>query len=317
MGNDDDRLNKKRRKINQIQEKQELCNGEDDDRKESFDALLDWTSKQGRILTAEGKYIQFYKPNTFQEDELPHYHLMNHSLDEAFELFQKGMNRFGPQSDKCRNVVCGAFKRTLFNGLFEHSTDRDERVFNVQTNTLFVDIRIPVLRDAALLTMKTDEEDKTENTTYEDYSNEELRILSRQHAFAGFTVQAKEGIRFNCTRHHCIDWNFIPKVSSARPRPNKWWVELNDDKSIWTEWAFATDSNNQHYYMERWERLPKDEFRMQNQFVLALRRPKGSTRDGIIVIVGQHLIMVIYYVYGVLIIIVYVQLSSQIVDRML
>jgi hypothetical protein len=72
-----------------------------------------------------------------------------------------------------------------------------------------------------------------------------------------------------CTRHHCIDWNY---VGTPRPRPNKWWVEMHPDKDIWKEWAYATDDHGQHYYMERWERLDAGTPTEQ----LALRRQQGG-----------------------------------------
>ena len=177
-------------------------------------------------------------------------------------------------------------------GEWEHSTGDDERVFNVQTNTLFVDIRIPVHRDACLNNPECDEVTK-------------VRILSRQHAFAGFTVQSQYQYKSNnmedrngddvqkkkfqcfsrtcCTRHHCIDWNYVPNCSQPRPRPNKWFVEMRKGThDVWKEWAFGENEHGQHYYMERWERLDSYE----NKFILALRKKRGSLIDGVLVIVG-------------------------------
>ena len=265
-------------------------NDVDNTRSVMLSELLDWTRKQGRILTAEGKYVNFYPSNSFEQSELPHFHLMNCTTYEAFKKFRASMNNYEKTPENLRNVVCGVWKRPLFMGIWEHSSDHEETVYNIQTNTLFVDIRIPNLRDD--LVTKVSNFDRNENYhSLNFFSNADLKILSRQHAFAGYTIQGSISGRTYCTRHHCIDWNFIPNLSDPRPRPNKWWVEMSPDYKLWKEWAFATDSNNQHYYVERWERLSGDDYDKCDQFVLAMRCVKDSLRDGIVVIVGVSLIL--------------------------
>jgi len=74
-----------------------------------LDSLLDWTNKQGRILTAEGKYLNYFTEDMFQESELPHYHLVKGTTHEAFEQF--GRERGDEKLD-----VCGAWTRPLFLG---------------------------------------------------------------------------------------------------------------------------------------------------------------------------------------------------------
>lgn len=89
----------------------------------------------------------------------------------------------------------------------------------------------------------------------------ELRLFARRHAFAGYTrVEpvtspsvdaanlyggggeehgAEQHGRLEgsvATRHHCIDWNY---VGEARPRPNKWRVEMGPGGDVWKEWGFA------------------------------------------------------------------------------
>eukprot|EP00594_Rhizosolenia_setigera_P006591 CAMPEP_0178951972 /NCGR_PEP_ID=MMETSP0789-20121207/7533_1 /TAXON_ID=3005 /ORGANISM="Rhizosolenia setigera, Strain CCMP 1694" /LENGTH=262 /DNA_ID=CAMNT_0020632925 /DNA_START=384 /DNA_END=1169 /DNA_ORIENTATION=- len=156
-------------------------------------------------------------------------------------------------------------------------------------------------------------------------TNFELRMYARQHAFAGFTCMDYEhrdrrryddsagihSIDMVCTRHHVIDWNYIP--GHPRNRPNKWFVECcipptteNNDKkkdislppvNVWKEFSYARDDFDQHYYYERWERLPGDDY--GKGFVLAMRKAKPNNdtiatmndknfRDGIVVIVGDH-----------------------------
>lgn len=84
-----------------------------------------------------------------------------------------------------------------------------------------------------------------------------------------------------CTRFHCIDWNF---VGVPRPLPNKWWVEMAQDKQKWKEWVYATNEDGQYYYCEHWQRLERGD---SNEVTLALRKsPSAEEPDGILVVVG-------------------------------
>jgi hypothetical protein len=233
-------------------------------------ALLDWTAKQGRILTCDGKATSFYTKDRgypFEEEELPHHHLISQNTAIAFSAWAS--------NEKVHNPVCGAFYRPLFVGGFEHSTDKDEISFNVQTNTLFIDMRIPRLGQSILKGVDS----------FSSMSDEQIQLFARRHAFSGYTRMQHENNRPVCTRHHCIDWNF---VGVPRPRPNKWYVEMNSCGNTWKEWAYAKDDFQQHYYWERWERLKRDG--KGNGLVLAMRKEKteGDDRDGIIVVVGDH-----------------------------
>lgn len=229
---------------------------------------LSWTSKQGRILTGNGRATELYcaeRGFPFVECDLPHYRLLKH--DTSFS--DLSLSPFSP--------ICGAWWRSYFVGGWECSTWREETVFNVQTNSLFVDLRIPTTRNVVLTSTAT---------CLEDYTNKQLRYFARQHVFGGLSIVSKEKGRDVCVRHHVLDWNF---VGTPRPRPNKWWIEPCD-KSVkkWKEWAYATDEYGQHYYCEQWERLPGGE---ANDTVLALRKERQSQNDdedGILVVVGNH-----------------------------
>ena len=85
-----------------------------------------------------------------------------------------------------------------------------------------------------------------------------------------------------CVRHHAIDWNFVGK---PRSRPNKWRIEMREDRNVWKEWAFAKDEHGQHIYMERWERLAGD-----GGARVALRLAEGPTGvgDAFVVVIGDH-----------------------------
>mmetsp|Transcript_18551 Transcript_18551/g.28849 ORF Transcript_18551/g.28849 Transcript_18551/m.28849 type:complete len:379 (+) Transcript_18551:231-1367(+) len=240
------------------------------EQRNKLDALLDWTSKQGRILTAGGLANNFTPLSSFVPTDLPHHHLEDKSTHAAFRDFKA-------RTGNRKNLVCGAWDRALFQGAFEHSSNLEEAVFNIQTNTLFVDIRIPLLRDEII-----------KNNASDTYPRrpDDVRILSRQHAFAGYTLQEYEAGRPVCTRHHCIDWNFVPNLSVPRSIPNRWWVQMDDTCNVWKEWAYGRDEHGQHYYCERWERL-EDDCRGDG-FVLALRKSEECDRDGILVVVGNH-----------------------------
>ena len=224
---------------------------------------LAWSHKQGRILTANGKALELYTEQRgfpFEKDELPHYHLAGGNTHQVFHSWLPI-----PSSP-----ICGAWKRTLFYGTWEHSTEDDEIVYNVQTNSLFIDLRIPTTRQQVL----------PENcTSLASLTDKELRLYARQHVFGGFSKITKERNREVCTRHHCVDWNY---VGTPRPRPNKWWIEMHPDNNVWKEWAYATDDYGQQYYMERWERLEGGAAEQR----LALRKKEGV--DGILVVVGDH-----------------------------
>lgn len=201
-------------------------------------------------------------------------------------------------SSRTKSPIIGAWKRPLFAGKLECTTEDDEEVYNVQTSTLFVDLRIPRCKPVRRwenagkqLAMNG----ATSRQILESFSNHDLRLYARQHVFGGFSALSLENGRSLCTRHHCIDWNYIP--GKPRPRPNKWYIERcakpdNSPFDVWNEWSYATDENGQCYYYERWERLPRDE--VGCGFRLALRKRKNRAdyasinEDGILVAVGDH-----------------------------
>ena len=224
--------------------------------------------------------------------ELPHYYL---ELGES-DIFQKWSREF--LSTGKTHPIIGAWKRPLFAGKWEHSTDEDEVVFNIQTSTLFIDLRIPRNKPVERwerLGKQLFMDGASSRRILESFSNNDLRLYARQHVFGGFSKLSSEHNRDLCTRHHCIDWNYIP--GKPRPRPNKWYIEgehrLNGEPyGCWIEWSYATDENGQSYYKERWERLRGD--KKKTGLRLALRRKNHidndgrSHGDGILVAVDDH-----------------------------
>eukprot|EP00294_Goniomonas_avonlea_P016420 CAMPEP_0114555278 /NCGR_PEP_ID=MMETSP0114-20121206/8664_1 /TAXON_ID=31324 /ORGANISM="Goniomonas sp, Strain m" /LENGTH=341 /DNA_ID=CAMNT_0001740393 /DNA_START=25 /DNA_END=1051 /DNA_ORIENTATION=+ len=220
--------------------------------------LLGWGSKQGHIVTGGGRLNDLFVPNRDYNHpvDLPHHHKMSGTTWEAFAQWLREGKRSA--------LAVGAWKRPVFVGGWEESSEDDTAVFNLQTPSFFVDLRFPKLRP-----------DYSRRSGFESLSLDELRALSRQHCFAGYCLVERN----IATRHHAIDWNYHPDF--PRPRPNKWRIEMKADRTSFKEWAFAKDEFGQAVYMERWERLAKGD-----GYCLALRR--RSEPDAILCVVGEH-----------------------------
>jgi hypothetical protein len=272
--------------------KSAYINDKDDDNNFTItrEKHLDWSNKQRRILTCNGMADSFYTHDRgfpFTDEELPHY-ILSKQFNCANPLYSHTVFKQWKENDKeqkRKKLICitpplrtsmslsivGAWKRPLFYGGFEHSTDVDETVINLQSSTLFIDLRIPVLSRNILFDINYVEKKSSCHAiqSIHDLTIEQLKYYGRQHIFAGYskiTRKDESSIRDldYCTRHHCIDWNY---VGISRTRPNKWFIEfpplatfptakMNSTRhDVWKEYSFATDSNQQHYYCERWERL--------------------------------------------------------------
>ena len=264
---------------------------------------LDWTRKQGRILTCGDRAEEYFSAErgfAFDETELPHHHLLQHS-NNTRAVFQSWKQEDEKKARTCS--IVGAWKRVLFYGGWEHTTDRDEDTFNLQTRTLFIDLRIPCSRRLLFL-------DTQQNIqSLQDLLPEQLRWYARQHIFSGYTRLSEDDLigRNNfdacCTRYHCMDWNFVGK---GRTRPNKWWVDLMPNPKgprehllansssnsrtapdVWKEWAYATDEHGHHYYCEQWQRWEEDAVASESTVVVALRK-RDDAGDGVFIVVGDH-----------------------------
>lgn len=228
--------------------------------------ILDWSSKQGRILVGGGLLNERQKPGRdFSEEELPHYLLRRGLCREVF-LRWRGNDE--------RGCITGAWKRPLFAGGWDESTELDTLAFNIQSPSLFVDLRIPVERPGHLAMKKG----------LEDCSLEDLRFLSRQHCFSGYSFPSEGWVY---TRHHAIDWNYHP--SFPRPRPNKWRAEMNaSNKMSFKEYSTTLDTHQVPVYMERWQRFEGDSMGKKYFAAMCLTGAPGCERQSIFVIVGNH-----------------------------
>lgn len=222
----------------------------------------------------------------FDEYDLPHYHLSRKTTRQAVKHWLS--------TERRSHAITGCWKRPLFSGGWLESNTFDTEAYNFQTPSIFIDIRFPTIRPSNYLRSKT---------SLKYCSNLDLRILARQHCFAGYTlpetVKSNEGKRKQqlcCpllfTRHHFIDWNYYPNY--PRQTPNRWWIELKSDDTSYKEFSFARDANNVPVYFERWERLNHDSHGLK---YLALRKvlpcPFTSTqnvkylRESIFIVVGN------------------------------
>ena len=178
---------------------------------------MDWSAKQGHILTGAGVLEQIYTAPAFpfSEEELPHYHKLREGhIPRVFREWVQQGRRYP--------AVCGAWTRPLFVGGWDHSdntSDQGEDVFNLQTPSLFIDIRIPREMKSRLRNV----------TGFESLTTDELSIFARRHAFAGYSLVQEEDGEPVCVRHHAIDWNFVGKL---RSRPNKWRIEMREDGQV-------------------------------------------------------------------------------------
>eukprot|EP00053_Salpingoeca_punica_P006421 m.60791 g.60791 ORF g.60791 m.60791 type:complete len:398 (+) comp13682_c0_seq1:96-1289(+) len=207
----------------------------------------DWTARQGHILTGGGLASKCYVEGRDYKspDDLPHTHKI---AGTAFPVFLQWRRQ-----GKSNPLIVGAWSRPLFSGGWTEDSDKETAVVNIQTPSLFIDFRVPYSRPAAF----------ARRSGFDSLSMAELRVLARQHCFAGFSLVS--GSPPVCVRHHAIDWN-----PSPRRLPNKWRIQLKADGSTFKEYCFANDEHGQAVYMERWQRLDNGPY-------LALWRTPSTT----------------------------------------
>lgn len=233
---------------------------------------LKWSSNQSHILTGNGSLNSIILPGRdFRDVDLPHFLLLS---GQSWEIFSKWK-----ASNRQSTLITGAWARTIFTGGWSESSLRDTEAFNLQTPTIFIDLRFPISRPKFL----------SAYSKLSDLSLDDLQLLSRQHCFGGYTFPSKGDDDIPIfTRHHIIDWNYHPAY--PRPRPNRWWVDISDDRSSFKEYSVARDKFGVPLYFERWVRYSRDSIGTK---YLAFRRRSGceDTRDALLVVVGDHFAM--------------------------
>jgi hypothetical protein len=274
---------------------------------------LDWSDRQGRILTANGRAIAYWSAVPFEEADLPHYWLERGGTRQAFDEWNEARDRAprigGTGGEDHDAIIVGAWSRTVFFGEWDFSTRRDEHAYNLQSRTLFVDLRVPKSRRDVFGSAYGDRGSSSCIQSVRDMRRgEELRWHARQHVFAGFSRLTRAGpasagaagacrarggggpgagMAASCARHHCLDWNY---VGVRRPVPNQWWIQIRPgDPDVWREWAYPTNELGHHYYGEEWERLtPSAHWSGEKEGVVAFRKRASADEDGVLVVVGDR-----------------------------
>lgn len=226
--------------------------------------ILNWSSNQSHILTGDNLLsIAAVEGEDFTAEDLPHYHLTNSTTRMTFKRWMKEY--------RVSYSIVGCWSRPLFSGGWRESTNHDTVAFNFQSPSYFIDMRFCIHRRGLL----------SGATSLQTCSDTDLRILGRQHCFAGYSLPesfSAIGTRDMplFTRHHFIDWNYHPNF--PRKRPNRWWVEVNADGSSFKEFSFVRDANGIPVYFERWERRNEDS---SGQKYLVLRKNGGCPFDAL------------------------------------
>lgn len=257
-----------------------------------MESLLGWNTKQGKILTGGGVLEKLSLPKRdFNDSDLPHFHLKDRSTKKTFKEWRA--------NNKTSAAIIGAWSRPIFSGGYCESTASDTDAYNLQTPSIFIDMRFPRCRPTILLRSRK---------ALSNCSDEELRYLSRQHCFSGYSFPEDPSA---CspqvfTRHHVIDWNYHPY--HPRSRPNRWFIQVeevpkeskgsNDAmSSSFKEYSTIRDADQVPLYYERWARILP--IAKQSSKYLAIRRirecpiaaaaaGRKPERDAIFVVVGNH-----------------------------
>jgi hypothetical protein len=244
---------------------------------------------QGHIVTGGGLITLnscLYKD--FLPSDLPHYLLQNNLTEETFRRWKKANRR--------SFSIVGCWSRPIFAGGWQESSFNDTEAYNLQTPSLFIDMRFPLKRPTKLLSIKKD---------LNDCSSIDLRVLARQHCFSGYSLpetlpieqyplDTKEFPIF--TRHHVIDWNLHPQF--PRNRPNRWWIEVNDvnkeGKGSFKEHSIIRNkATNLPVYFERWARIPPYPHQRIKYFAARKLRRNVTDRDCVLIVTGMHFAIVI------------------------
>jgi hypothetical protein len=173
--------------------------------------------------------------------------------------------------------IAGAYTRPLMmrNGTFFVETEHDVNVVDIQTHSVFVDIRIRTDRDAQL-------ECNPPASSLSDYSLEQLAVLSHNHCFAGISVIDYDVLGYEgrpvCNRLHCYDW---APTNASRPN-NQWRIQTEFEKGGWVELGVSKDEHGQATYVEHWATIAGS----RDGPFLALRRGGDGERGAMLVVAG-------------------------------
>jgi len=248
--------------------------------------ILNWSSTQGLILTGGGELEKHSELGVdYVESDLPHFHKRERSSKKQFLAWLH-------ENRRSFDIV-GCWSRPMFAGGWRESSSVDTEAFNLQTPSIFIDLRIPKERPVLRLRNRG---------SLSFCSDADLRLLARQHCFAGYSlpVPDPDGGPLHFIRHHVIDWNY--HAAFPRNRPNRWFIthDANQQKSgvasTFKEFSFVRDDNGLPVYYERWARHAGDG---GGKKYLAARRQSGCPvearrlgralkPDALFAVVGNH-----------------------------
>lgn len=251
--------------------------------------LESWQKVQGYIVSGGGSLVKNSSLYTdFLPSDLPHYLINNNASHETFRRWKDANRR--------SFSIIGCWSRPIFAGGWQESSLHDTAAFNLQTPSLFIDMRFPLRRPSQELALKK---------SLSDCSALDLRLLARQHCFTGYSLPEilppqqyalNQGKYPVFTRHHVVDWNYLPQF--PRNRPNRWWVEVEesdtDGPTSFKEHSIIRDRDtNVPVYFERWMRIAPYSHQKLKYFAARKVRKSRLDRDAVLIVVGGHFALVV------------------------
>jgi hypothetical protein len=166
------------------------------------------------------------------------------------------------------DVMINLWKRIQLESPKGKIVDTTTRVFNLQTDSFYADIRIPMARDKYPLLHKA---------SIKDYTDEELLVLAQQKTFAGFTQVDSKNISL---------WN--REIDYQPPTPNKdiGTIDFTSRPGFLIEEGIGDDD-----YREIWQPMAKDSRLMSLTLINETSNGKLNVlTKGIFVLNGQSFI---------------------------
>jgi hypothetical protein len=130
------------------------------------------------------------------------------------------------QAEQGAALIAGAYNRPLNVRYLTLVVDTEANVntVDIQTPSIFVDIRIPTDRP------------NVSGTALSELTLDELVALSKQHCFAGYSVIEHDVAGYEsypvCNRFHAIDMQPTPRLY-----PNQWRVQPAFEHGGWVEFG--------------------------------------------------------------------------------
>jgi len=223
------------------------------------EVLLSWSDIQYDILSGGNSSND---TQTINKEDLPHFYKRQKASQQVFSEWIK--------NEKRSDLITGAWSRAFFIGGWNESGNWDTYAYNLQTPSLFFDLRIPIARP-----------DFSSSSGFESLSLDELRVMSRQQCTGGYSLI--NGNPPIITRHFTVDWDYHPSFSHQQP--NRWRIEVHPKGTSFKEISVVNDPFGQASCLQRWEKLDNSD----GPFFAARKVPSSSnSREGIFCVTGNH-----------------------------